>query len=143
MFHHHTTTFLPTLMACLPWIPTTPTPHKNHRTNPAHRPAAVQSVCASVPPLWQTSAPACPGRPASVPVATRSYRVNRLPHPLRHHVRAMQPYLRDNPLSTPPHDQDWPDTCACVSPALYRSLALPLLPPRIGLPHSVHAILPV
>src|SRR6266480_874122 len=123
MFHHHTTTFLPTLMACLPWVPTTPTLHHHHKTNPAHKPAAVQSVSASSPPLWQTCEHACPGRPVSVLVTTRSCRVNPLPHPPHHHARAMPPYLRDSPLSTPPHAQDEPDTCACVSPELYRSLA--------------------
>src|SRR2546423_13126670 len=113
MFHHHTTTFLPTPMACLPWVPTTPTLHQHHRTNPAHRPAAVQSGCASARLLWQTSAPACPGTPASVPVTMRSCRANPLLPLPHHHAQAMPPYWRDSPLLTPPHAQDWPDTCAC------------------------------
>src|SRR6266566_1020916 len=113
MFHHHTTTFLPTLMACLPWVPTTPTPQENRRTNPAHRPAAVQSECASSPPLWRTCGHACPGTPVFVLATTRSYRANPLPHPPHHHARARPPYLRDSPLLTPPHAQDCPGTCAC------------------------------
>src|SRR5437588_9552811 len=98
MFHHHTTTFPPTPTACLPWLPTTPTPQKNRRTNRAHRLAAVQSGCASFPPLWQTCEHACPGRPASVLATRRSYRVNRLPHLPHHHARARPPYLRDSQL---------------------------------------------
>src|SRR3954468_12383806 len=113
MFHHHTTTFLPTPMACLPWVPTTPTPPQHHRANPAHKPAAVQSGSASVPPLWQTCGHACPGRPVSVHATMRSCRANPLlllPH---HLAPARPPYLRDSPLLTPPHAQDCPDTCAC------------------------------
>src|SRR2546423_1309029 len=113
MFHHHTTAFLPALMACLPWVPTTPTPPQHHRTNRAHKPAVVQSVSASARPLWQTSAPACPGRPVSVHAPRISGRENRLPHPPHHHARAKLPYLRDSPLSTLPHAQDCPDTCSC------------------------------
>src|SRR5438105_4611108 len=113
MFHHHTTAFLPALIACLPSVPTTPTPPQHHRTNPAHRPAVVQSVSASARPLWQTSAPACPGRLVSVHATTRSCRVNRLPHPPHHLARATPPYWRDSQLSTLPHAQDCPDTCAC------------------------------
>src|SRR6266699_897235 len=113
MFHHHTTAFLPTLMACLPRVSTTPTLHQHHRTNPAHRPSVVQSVSASARPPWRTCGHACPGKPVSVRVATRSCRVNPLPHPPHPLARARPPYLRDSPLSTLPHAQDCPDTCAC------------------------------
>src|SRR5947208_2550838 len=106
MFHHHTTAFLPTLMACAPWVPTPPTPQKNRRTNPAHRPAAVQSVSASVRPLWQTSVHACPGRPVSVLATMRSYRANRLPHPPPHLARARPPYSTDIPQLPLLHVQD-------------------------------------
>src|SRR6266699_1368888 len=93
IFHHHTTAFLPTLMVCLPWLPTPPTPQKNHRTNPARRLAAVQSGCASVRPLWQTCVHACPGRPVSVPAAMQSYRSNPLPRLPPHHTQARPPYM--------------------------------------------------
>src|SRR6266566_3951806 len=111
MFHHHTTAFLPTLMACLPRVSTTPTLHQHHRTNPAHRPAVVQNVSASARPLWQTSAPSCPGRPVSVLATMRSCRANPL-LPLPHHLaQARPPYWKDSQLLTPPHAQDCPDTC--------------------------------